>query len=266
MDYIDLALKNGIEKDKAIYTYKALNGGYFMKLYYAKIPIINELKTWPMLYLKKKKYFPKLASPEYNEALQLLITLDIYSILGTSFKLLKNNLEKKRLEDEVKNVYDKIEETCKNENIFPCPMRTFDVNANEDFEPFIQDLLERRLRDHNADVMSTIEEITYNSEFFKELKTEVNWLKVIKVENVIRGIALTGKLEEFLDNIQDIIYLFSAERTLYFDTMLPLNSIEDSIKKVLEDGRKAIKNEIDNEFSKDVNYIYNLIKQQGSYV
>lgn len=266
MDYIDLALKNGIERDKAIYTYKALNGGYFMKLYYAKTPIINELKNWPTLYLKKKKYFPKLASPEYNEALQLLITLDVYSILGTSFKLLKTNLEKKRLEDEVKTVYDKIEETCKNENIFPCPMRTFDVNINQDFEPFIQDLLERRLRDHNVNVMETIEEIAYNSDFFNELRREVNWLKAIKAENSIRGIALAGKLEEFLDNIQDMIYLFSSERTLYFDTLLLSNNIEDVIKKVLEDGRKAIKNEIDNEFSKDVNYIYNLIKQQGNYV
>jgi hypothetical protein len=266
MDYIGLALKNGIDKEKAIYVYKILNGGYFMKLYYAKTPIINELKNWPTLYLKKKKYFPKIASPEYNEAMQLLITLDIYSILGTSFRLLKTTLEKKRLEDELKKVYDKISEICNNENIFPCPMRTFDVNTNQDFEPFIQDLFEKRLRDQKADIMSTIEEIAYNSEFFEELKKEVNWLKAIKVENTIRGIALAGKLEEFLDNIQDIVYLLSSERTLYFDALLLSNSIEDSIKKILEDGRKAIKNEINNEFSKDVNYIYALIRQQGSYI
>jgi hypothetical protein len=266
MDYIALAIKNGIDKEKAIYVYKILNGGYFMKLYYAKTPIIRELKSWPVLYLKKKKYFPKIASPEYNEAVQLLITLDIYSILGTSFRLLKTNLEKKRLEDELKTVYGKIEETCNNENISPCPMMTFDVSINQDFEPFIQDLFEKRIRDQKADIISTIEELAYNSEFFEELKKEINWLKAIKVENTIRGITLAGKLEEFLDNIQDMLYLLSSERTLYFDSLVISNSIEDSIKKVLDDGRKAIKNEINNEFSKDVNYIYTLIRQQGSYI
>lgn len=266
MDYIELAEKAGIERDKAIYVYRRLDGGYYIKLYYAKTPILQAIKNWPEHYMKKiLKYGSKLSLPKYNEALQLLITLDAFTIIGTSYALLNLPLELNRVYNEIEFIYKYIQDNSVSRSLDTYPTET-EIDFRFDFTPFIKDILDKRKNDNSINIIQIFQDIAYESSFTEELKKKNPWMKAITRENILKAISLSNALEDFLYHTQDLIFLVAAERTLYFDKNVINSSISETIQKILDEGKKTLSNTSENDYEEEIMRIINEIKKYSNYL
>lgn len=266
MDYIELAQKAGIERETAIYVYRRLDGGYYIKLYYAKTPILQAIKDWPEHYMKKiKKYGAKLSSPGYNEALQLLITLDAFAIIGASYALLGLPLDADRVYREVDLIYKYIQESSISEFTGVYPTET-EIDFRLDFTPFIKDIVSKREIDSKIDLLKVFQEVAYESSFVEELKRKTSWIRVISKENILKALSLSGSLDNFLTSIQDIVFLIAAERTLYFDKNVITYSISDTLRKIMDEGKKALSNIVENEYENEIIRIIDVVRKSSNYL
>lgn len=263
MDYIALSEALGIEKDKATYVYKRLNGGYYISLYYSKPPILITLRNWPLLYLKKK-YFPKFSQPGYNEEFQLLVTLDIYTILGSSYFLINNeyNIPSELVNKELEGVYYAIEQVAKQESIYPYPTMSIE-NIDTDLTPFIKDIVERRVRDNKEDIAKLFQSIAFNSTVMEELRKNYPWAKTINENNSLKAIALSNKFEDFIKEYSNYIFYLAAEKTFLFDKIVIDQGIRDAINYV---EKSEIKENPSTDYEKEVINIYNIIKTEANYI
>lgn len=266
MDYIELAEKAGIEREKAIYVYRTLDGGYYMKLYYAKTPVLRAIKNWPELYMKKiLKYYSKLSLPKYNEAFQLLITLDAFAIIGSSYILLNLPLELDRVYREIDLVYKYIQDNSVSHSLGTYPTET-EIDFRLDFSPFIKDVVNKRQLDNSIDVIQIFQEIAYENPFMEELKRKNPWIRAVNKENILKALSLSNALDSFLSRVQDSIFLIAAEKTLYFDKNVIKLSISETMKKIVEEGKKALSNAAENEYENEVIALVNEIKRYSNYL
>jgi hypothetical protein len=263
MDYIALSEALGIEKDKATYVYKRLNGGYYISMYYSKPPILFSLRDWPLLYLKKK-YFPKFSQPGYVEEFQLLVTLDIYSILGSSYFLIKNdyNIPQELITKELEGVYYAIEQVAKQESIYPYPT-IVDEKINVDLTPFIKDIIERRLRDNKEDIAKLFQNIAFNSTVMEELRKKYPWAKTINETNTLKAIALSDKFEDFIKEYSNYIFYLAAEKTFLFDKIVIEQGIRDAINYV---EKSEIKENPSTDYEQEILNIFNIIRKEANYI
>ncbi|AWR96503.1 hypothetical protein DFR86_02335 [Acidianus sulfidivorans JP7] len=265
MDYIEVAEKLGIEKEKAIYVYRRLDGGYYMKLYYAKTPILQAIKDWPEQYMKKIAKYPKLALQGYNEAFQILLTIDVLSIIGSSSRLLDLPLPLDKVYSEIKSTYKYIEKNSIAKSIDSYPTET-EINFRIDFTPFIEDIIQKRKNDIKANILDIFQDLAYDNDFINELKKKNPWLKAVSKQNILKALSLSEELDNFLDYIQDYIYLLAAERTLYFDKNVLTYGISQSIAKIIDEGKKSKQGEIQNEYQKEVNNIIAQLRESSTYL
>ncbi len=263
MDYISLAERVGIDKEKAVYVYKRMNGGYYLLLYYSKPPITYSLEDWPLLYLKRRKHYPRLAEPGYNEAFQLLVTLDVYSIVGTSYFLLHgdHNVPYTLIEREMKEVYEAIKQAANQESLYPYPSMGEPIEA--DFTGFVKDIVEKRKRDDEEDNVKLFNEIAYNSEVMDNLKRSYPWAKTISEEKSLKAVSLANLLDKFLEEVKEKIFYLAAERTRIFDKILVERGIRDAVYFV---KKSEIKDSPTNEFEAEVLRIIKDIKSSSSYL
>ncbi len=263
MDYISLAEQVGLDKEKAIYVYKRMNGGYYVLLHYSRPPVTYYLRDWPLLYIKKRKYYPKLGEPGYNEAFQLLVTLDVYAIVGASYFLLHNayDVPYSLIEKEIKEVYEGIKQVATQESLYPYPSIGEPISA--DFTDFIKDIVENRKRDDREDNVKLFNEIAYTSNVMENLRKNYPWAKTISEENSLKAVSLANALETFLEEVKLKVFYLAAERSRVFDKVLLERGIRDAVNFV---ERSAVKEQPSNEFENETLRIINDIKASSSYL
>ncbi|ARM74983.1 hypothetical protein [Acidianus manzaensis] len=265
MDYIEVSEKVGLEREKAIYVYRRLDGGYYMKLYYAKTPILTAIKDWPEHYTKKIFKYPKLSLPGYNEAFQLLITLDVLSVVGSSSRLLGLPLPLDKVYSETQFIYKYIEENSISNSISNYPTET-EIDFRFDFTPFIEDITQKRKNDNDTNILDVFQDIAYESNFTDELKRKNPWIKAVSKQNILKALSLSNALDDFINYIQDYIFLLASERTFYFDRNILENNISSSIQKILDEGKKSISSNPKNEYENEINKIITQLKDSSNYL
>ncbi|AEB95529.1 conserved hypothetical protein [Metallosphaera cuprina Ar-4] len=221
-------MKVGIEKEKAVFVYRRLNGGYYMKIHYSKSPIMSNIINWPKLYLKTK-FYPKLAQPGYNEAVQLLITLDVVSIIGMSSVLLNRPIQVQKIKEDVKAAFNSIREDAMGNSTYPFP-EYGEVKITQDFFPFINDLVEKRREDDRRDLLEVLNDIAYESKTMEEVRVRHPWAKTIRREQSLKAFGLAGKLDDFLKENESYVLILSGQRSGYLDKLLTELGITEGLK------------------------------------
>ncbi|AWR98881.1 hypothetical protein [Metallosphaera hakonensis] len=231
MDFIELATRVGIEKDKAIYVYRRMNGGYYMKIYYSRSPILFHISKWPTLYLKSRKFYSRLAEPGYDQAVQLLITMDVVSVIGMSSVILNRPLQVQKARDDIKVAYDAIREEAIRNSIYPYPEEG-EVKLTQDFFPFITDLVNKRREDDSRDQLEVLNDIAYDSEVMEETRRKYPWAKTVGRRDSLKALGLAGTLEEFLEKKKLELFYLVAQRTRYIDRLLVEGGITKTVRSL----------------------------------
>lgn len=234
MNFIDLAESLGIDRNSAITVYKRLNGGYFIKIYYSKIPILYPLREWPNLYLKVAKYYPIFAKPGFNEAFTLMVYLDVYSIYGMSSRLLGAEVPLNKVSNEISNIFKSIEELAQKQNIFPYPQDVSTINITNDFDNFVQDLINKRLQEMKMDLNIVLNDLVYDSDIMEEIKVKYPWAKTITRENALKALTLAKRLDDFIFKNIDRLSFLAVGITKYFDELVIDFSLDEAIKKIVK--------------------------------
>ncbi|QKR00372.1 hypothetical protein GWK48_08300 [Metallosphaera tengchongensis] len=260
MDFIELAIKAGIDREKSISVYRRLNGGYYMSIYYARTPIMYKIADWPQQYLRAKKHFPLLSQRHYNEAVNLLVTLDVVSILGASSVILNKPLQVQMVREEVENVFKIIKEDSLNSSIHSYPEKE-DIKITQDFFPFISDLVRKREEDSKRDLTDALNDMAYESETMLEMKRTTPWAKTVTRSDSLKALGLSGKMDNFLIEKELEILILAAERTKCLDKVLTEMGIMEGLKLIKEKGQG-----IDPELSAEITRIKEIIASVSNYI
>lgn len=264
MDYIALAEKLGVDREKAIYTYRRLNGGYFMRLYYAKPPTTFKIHDWPNYYLKAAKHYPKLGDRGYNEAVQILITLDVVSILGTSSVLQNRPLQEKDIRNHVREAFQEIEREAREKSLYPYP-ELGEVRITQDFFPFINDLVNKRRVEDQTDPLTYLTDMAYESEVMDSLRKEKPWAMTISRKDSLRALMLSDRLNEFMSSKKLEIFYIVGQRTGFIDQAILDHGIRGGIAKLVEEGEAALKGN-SSQFGSELLRVINAVKEVSDYL
>jgi hypothetical protein len=264
VDYIALAERMGVDREKVIYAYRRLNGGYFMRLYYAKPPTMYKLHDWPSYYLKASKHFPKLGDKGYNEAVQVLITLDVVSILGTSSVLENKPLQEQKIRDHVRETFSLIKREAEVKSLYPFP-EMGEVRITQDFFSFINDLVKKRREEDSADPLTYLTDMAYESDVMENLRKERPWARTISRKDSLRALMLSEKLEEFINSKRVEIFYIVGQRTGYIDRAILDYGIRGGIAKLVEEGERALKGETD-QFGRELLRIIEAVREVSNYL
>lgn len=258
MDFIELAVRAGIEKEKAIYVYRRLNGGYYMKIYYSKSPLLFSIVNWPNLYLRKG-FYPKLAEPGYSEAVQLLIGLDVISIVGMSSVILNRPLPLELTRKDIEEVFSAIRNDAMANSIYPFPEEG-EVKITQDFYPFITDLVRKRKEDDSRNIIEVLNDIAYDSETLDEVKKKYPWAKTVSRKDSLKALGLAGKLDEFLKTEELKLVILMGQRSLHIDKLLVERGITETVKLL------AHLEELDPDFIRSIEGVKRMVLEVSDYV
>ncbi|MCH1771706.1 MAG: hypothetical protein QXX62_08955 [Metallosphaera sp.] len=258
LDFIELAVRAGIEKDKAVYVYRRLNGGYYMKIYYSKSPILFNLMNWPNLYLRRK-FYPKLAEPGYSEAVQLLVGLDVISIIGMSSVILNRPLPLELTREDIEEAFSAIKDDAMANSIYPFPEEG-EIKITQDFFPFITDLVRKRKEDDSKNIIEVLNDIAYESEALEEVKKKYPWAKTVNREDSLKALGLAGKLEEFLKAEESRLVILMGQRNLHIDRLLVEKGIAGTVKLL---GHLE---ELDPDFVESIEKVKKMVLEVSNYV
>ena len=239
MNYITLAEKSGLDRDLAILIYRKINGGYYISLSYAKPPILYVLDNWPRKYLNSKLLLWSDVKNygEIDKILTLFISLDVYLLhfMASIFSGKVVNIT--TAEKDIQDVFKKIEEKASSQGFTTYPARSeIEINPS-DIQDLAKEIVEKRRKEEiNADIYDVIDEIAYESEFVKSLKSRISWLKSISRGNVLKAIGLQGKLDEFFEFEKLRLSYLVASTTLYFDNKVINEGISATIDSIKAGG------------------------------
>ncbi|BCS92866.1 hypothetical protein L3N51_00755 [Metallosphaera sp. J1] len=259
LDFIELAVKAGIDKDKAVSVYRRLNGGYYMKIYYSKSPILFSLVSWPNLYLRSRKFYPKLAEPGYSEAVQLLISVDVISVVGMSSVILSKPLPLEQARKDIEKAFSAIRDDATANSIYPYPEEG-EVKITQDFFAFISDLVRKRKEDDSRDIMEVLNDMAYDSEALEEVKKKYPWAKTVNRADSLKALGLAGKLDEFLKTEEVKLAVLMGQRNLHIDRLLVERGITETVKLL------SHFEELDPSFVQSVEGVKRMVLEVSNYV
>ncbi len=271
MDFIGLAENIGIDRNAAITVYKRLNGGYFIKMYYSRIPMLYSLHDWPNLYLRVSKYYPLLAKPQYNEAFVLMVYLDVYSIYGMSAGVLNSEIPFNSIINEISFIFKNVENYANQNKIFPYPQDLSSINITKDFDNFVRDLINRRMQEINTNIEVVLNDLAYDSDLMSEIKAKYPWAKTITRDKALRAISLAKKLDDFLIKYMDKMAFLVAGITKYFDELVITQGLYSAITKIneeykaLQEGKVKEESIASSSFYSRLMEIINKVKNEGKY-
>ncbi|MCY0849336.1 hypothetical protein [Sulfuracidifex metallicus] len=266
MDYFKLIKKISVSKEVATKVYRICNGGYFTRLYYAKPPMIVKLRYWPNGYTKKIiKDFPLLARPRYNEAFEMLVFSDVFSIIGMSSSLSGESLSMSLIEEEVNSVFSTIKEIAEDQGISDYPART---SVMIDASGLIPDLLAKRNEEKEMNYLQIISDAIYDSDAMQKLREKYPWAKNLSREISLKAISLSKEPDSLLSLLDFLtVVVAGSVATNEFDKLVMKYGIRNGLKMLIKEGHSAVMNVKDgsDDFAEAMRKIKGEINSQINY-
>jgi|ECHhosMinimDraft_1075155.scaffolds.fasta_scaffold06986_2 hypothetical protein len=223
MDLISLALSSGIPRSAAVRAYNLIGGGYYMRLHYSRSPIMEALLTWPRLY---KRAIPE--SHMVEDAVELMVRADIFSIYGTSSSLTGEPLPFSKMEEEVEQVMREIRIRPRGIRMDPIPI------------PFLEDLAERRKGEAKLPLEQFLKQVAQDSKTLELGKRRHVWLKAIKPEDVLTALLSAGLWDKFLRETKVKVALFLSSRDLIFDRILLSSGVRAAVDQIVSESDRLV--------------------------
>lgn len=260
LDYIKVAENLGLNKELIVNVYKKSSGGYFISLYYAKPPILFSLDNWPKKYMSKRLllWYSSKFDSEMDQIISLFVTLDVLVLHRVSSTLLgKSELSYSIIDNDIEEVFKELQNVSSSLGITSSPQRV-KITVNEKFlNELSQDILNKRKGEINENSYTILSEIAYESEFLTKIKGEKQWIRAINKENILKALALEGKLNDFLSEERVRLRYLLASKTMLFDKLLVEKGIKKTIEEIRDLKNEELKKEIDKftlEITKDMAY------------
>ncbi len=254
LNFISLAERIGLNRSTVISLYKKIDGGYFVTLSYAKPPMLWVLDSWPKKYMSKKllQWLLTKYDVDIDKTISLFVSLDVYILHLSSALLLDLPLNSRRLQLDIQEVFNKIREKSKEIgveiNLEEAELKTDDVYL------FAKEIVDKRRKEINGDLIQLLNDIANESEFVNELKTSVSWFKSISRENLLKALRLENKLDEFIDHERLKILYLIASKSLFFDRQVIDKGINTAIEIIRNQGEE-LKDLLETEIKKIKEYV-----------
>ncbi|BBD72354.1 hypothetical protein HS1genome_0743 [Sulfodiicoccus acidiphilus] len=223
MDFISLAESAGLPEMAAVKAYRLIGGGYYIRLHYAKPPIMSILQGWPRVY---RAVHPD--SHYVEDAVELMITMDLITIYGTSAVLLGEPIPFSRIEEETANLMRSL------------GLRSRQVKVPSLPTALIEDLVSKRRRESTLSINSLLRSLALQSKTFQKAKMEHLWLKAVKEEDILRALNSARFLEEFLNEVRVKLAFFIRSRDNALDRKILSEGIEGALSWVREDSPNSL--------------------------
>ncbi|MGC9105274.1 MAG: hypothetical protein ACP5HQ_02465 [Thermoprotei archaeon] len=253
VDFVSLATSLGYDEAMVITAYKAVNGGYFQEIYYAKPPCLARLDKWPKKYASPKVESLLTGNPRFADLISLFITFDLIGLHSMSAIVLSKPINM----DQIVRDYEDTRATLL--RAFSSPVDLGDLKGIQETKVLElgKELSERRKLILRSDLTVVLNDLAYDSKTFEEAKGEKPWLRGVRRENALKAIALAGLAEAFLKEKSLELKYLAFEITAEFDEFL----LGRGLLKTLE----AVRN-LDSEVAKaKFEEIVRLVKDAGDY-
>jgi hypothetical protein len=239
VDFISLAVSLGYDKERAIKAYRAINGGYFQEISYARPPLLLKLDKWPKKYTSPRLDAVLSSDVKLSELVSLYLTLDLLSIYQMSATLLNKPLNF----DLVSKDFERTKEIMRGSFSNPIDLGEIKRVEEDRVLELGRELAEKRREELRLNVSELLNDLAYDSKTFEEAKASTPWLKGVKRKNALRAIALSGATERYLKEVELQLKYLAYELTLEFDNYLLsrglLKTIESARNLESENAKRA---------------------------
>ena len=251
-NFIELALKHGFDKDIVTKVYKAINGGYFIDIYYSRPPRLFPLDSWPKKYFTKRMKVLALSSPQSLDVLYFYASLDLYALYAMSSSLLNREGYSKLVGSDLQTLRENIMKSLESEP----GEESFDLQE----EAMTLGLELKRLRQltGESDLEAILNDLAYESRVFEEAKSSTPWIKAVARSNALKSVYLSGLLDVFIAEADVKLRYLASELYLDFDRLLLTYGLEKTILKIHNLDDSVLQN--------NYNKILNKIKEIAEYV
>lgn len=225
-NFIELALRWGFDKDIITKVYKAINGGYFIDIYYSRPPRLLPLDSWPRKYFSKRMRILALSCPRSLDVLYFYASLDLYTLYSMSSFIMNKesyyDLVKSDLEILRKYFTRNFEYEPRNEN--------YDVQ--EEAKILGSELKRLRQLMSETDLESVLNDLAYESKVFEKAKSSTPWIKAVARNNALKSVYLSGLLDVFIAEADVKLKYLTSEFYFDFDRLLLTYGLEKTILKI----------------------------------
>ena len=251
-NFIELALRHGFDKDIVTRVYKAINGGYFIDIYYSRPPRLAPLDSWPKKYFTKRMKALAFSSPRSLDVLYFYANLDLYALYNMSSSLLNKEAHSESVELDLRALREQFMKNLENEP----EEESFNIQE----EARILGLELKRLRQvtNESDLETILNDLAYESKVFEKAKSSTPWIKAVSRSNALKSVYLSGLLDVFVTEADVKLRYLASELYFDFDRLLLTYGLEKTILKV--------RNLDDATLKTNYNEILNKIRELAEYV
>jgi hypothetical protein len=237
VDFVSLATSLGYDESMVITAYKAVNGGYFQEVYYARPPCLAKLDKWPKKYASQRVENLLVSNPRFADLISLFITFDLIGLHSMSAIILTRPISTDQIARDYEDTKTALSKAFSN----PVDLGDLREVPQAKVLELGKELSERRKLILGSDPIAILNDMAYDSKTFEEAKANIPWLRGVKRENALKAIALAGLSEKFLEEKSLELKYLAFEMTTEFDAFL----LGKGLLKTLE----AVRN-LDSEIAK----------------
>lgn len=251
-NFIELALRHGFDKDIVTKVYKAINGGYFIDVYYSRPPHLLPLDSWPQKYFTKRMKVLALSNPKSLDVLYFYASLDLYALYTMSSFLLNKEDYLELAKSDLRTLREHFVKNLESEP------GVEDFDLQEEAKGLGSELKRLRQLASESNLETILNDLAYESKVFEEAKSSKPWIKAVTRGNALKSIYLSGLLDVFITEADIKLRYLASELYLDFDRLLLTYGLEKTILK--------IRNLDDITLKTNYNKILNKIREFAEYI